>query len=46
MRFIMYLWQSPGWPGLTWDANALAAPWLAGEGGARQSTRNTLVLPA
>lgn len=25
MRF-MYLWQSPGWPGLTWDANALTAP--------------------
>lgn len=22
----MYLWQSPGWPGLTWDANALTAP--------------------
>jgi Fic family protein len=25
MRF-MYLWQSPGWPGLTWDANALTQP--------------------
>jgi Fic family protein len=25
MRF-MYLWQSTGWPGLTWDANALTAP--------------------
>jgi Fic family protein len=24
MRF-MYLWQAPGWPGLTWDANALTA---------------------
>ncbi|MBI2771628.1 MAG: Fic family protein [Burkholderiales bacterium] len=22
----MYLWQTPGWPGLTWDANALTAP--------------------
>jgi Fic family protein len=22
----MYLWQSPGWPGLTWDANALTQP--------------------
>jgi len=22
----MYLWQSPGWPGLTWNANALTAP--------------------
>lgn len=22
----MYLWQAPGWPGLTWDANALTAP--------------------
>ena len=21
----MYLWQSPGWPGLTWDAHALTA---------------------
>jgi Fic family protein len=21
----MYLWQSPGWPGLSWDANALTA---------------------
>jgi Fic family protein len=21
----MYLWQAPGWPGLTWDANALTA---------------------
>ena len=21
----MYVWQSPGWPGLTWDANALTA---------------------
>jgi len=25
MRF-MYLWQAAGWPGLTWDANALTAP--------------------
>jgi Fic family protein len=25
MRF-MYLWQAPGWPALTWDANALTAP--------------------
>lgn len=25
MRF-MYLWHSPGWPGLTWDANATTAP--------------------
>jgi hypothetical protein len=25
MRF-MYLWQAPGWPGLTWDANAVTAP--------------------
>ena len=25
MRF-MYLWQSPGWPGLTWDANATTGP--------------------
>lgn len=25
MRF-MYLWQSPGWPGLTRDANALTVP--------------------
>ncbi|MBC7604307.1 MAG: Fic family protein [Ramlibacter sp.] len=22
----MYLWQSPGWPGLHWDTNALTAP--------------------
>jgi Fic family protein len=22
----MYLWQSPGWPALTWDANATTAP--------------------
>lgn len=22
----MYLWQSPDWPGLNWDVNALAAP--------------------
>jgi Fic family protein len=22
----MYLWQSPGWPGLNWDARMLAAP--------------------
>src|SRR6185369_548992 len=25
MRF-MYIWQTPGWPGLTWDANAVTAP--------------------
>ncbi len=25
MRF-MYLWQAPGWPGLTWNANAVTAP--------------------
>jgi Fic family protein len=25
MRF-MYLWQASGWPGLTWDANAVTAP--------------------
>jgi len=25
MRF-MYLWQAPGWPALTWDANAVTAP--------------------
>jgi len=25
IRF-MYLWQSTGWPGLTWDANTLTAP--------------------
>lgn len=25
MRF-MYLWQAKGWPGLTWDANAVTAP--------------------
>lgn len=24
MRF-MYLWQAPGWPGLTWDPNALTS---------------------
>lgn len=22
----MYLWQAPGWPGLTWDANAVTGP--------------------
>jgi Fic family protein len=22
----MYLWQAPGWPALTWDANALTGP--------------------
>ncbi len=22
----MYLWQAPGWPALTWDANAVTAP--------------------
>lgn len=25
MRF-MYIWQASGWPGLTWDANAVTAP--------------------
>jgi len=25
MRF-MYLWQTPGWPALTWDPNAVTAP--------------------
>jgi len=25
MRF-MYIWQAAGWPGLTWDANAVTAP--------------------
>ncbi len=25
MRFT-YLWQAPGWPALTWDANAVTAP--------------------
>src|SRR6185436_4250052 len=25
MRF-MYLWQTAGWPSLTWDANAITAP--------------------
>lgn len=28
MRF-MYLWQAPGWPALTWDANAVTAPLAA-----------------
>lgn len=26
MRFTMFLWQAPGWPALTWDANAMTAP--------------------